>query len=254
MNGRKLLIVNADDFGFTRDVNQGIVEAHRHGILTATTLMATGAAFGHAVELARAHPTLDVGCHLVLVGGFSALSPHDPLPASVRQLTAAVAARRIRILDELRAQLSRLLEAGLAPSHLDTHKHTLLLPPVAFAVARLSQEFGIRWIRRPLEVPALGAWLRLALRRRGCLFTDHFLGLGLTGRLDSASLVRLLRSLPTGVTELMCHPGFLGAELRTAPTRLKESREQEFQALISPEVRRTVEECSIHLVNYRSLT
>ena len=64
----KRLVVNADDFGFTRDVNQGIVEAHRDGILTATTLMATGAAFDDAVRLAKENPSLDMGCHLVLVG------------------------------------------------------------------------------------------------------------------------------------------------------------------------------------------
>ena len=62
------LIVNADDFGFTKDVNAGIVEAHQCGILTATTLMANGAAFDDAVRLALENPSLDVGCHLVLVG------------------------------------------------------------------------------------------------------------------------------------------------------------------------------------------
>ena len=66
---RRQLVVNADDFGFTPDVNEGIVEAHRHGILTATTLMANGAAFEDAVRLARERPTLDIGCHLVLIGG-----------------------------------------------------------------------------------------------------------------------------------------------------------------------------------------
>ena len=71
---RKQLVVNADDFGFTPDVNQGIVEAHNHGILTATTLMANGEAFDEAVRLARATPTLDIGCHLVLIGGRSPLT------------------------------------------------------------------------------------------------------------------------------------------------------------------------------------
>jgi predicted glycoside hydrolase/deacetylase ChbG (UPF0249 family) len=69
LSARKQLVVNADDFGFTPDVNEGIVEAHRKGILTATTLMANGSAFDDAVRLAREVPTLDVGCHLVLIGG-----------------------------------------------------------------------------------------------------------------------------------------------------------------------------------------
>src|SRR6201987_3103595 len=92
------LIVNADDFGFTRDVNQGIVEAHRQGILTATTLMASGAAFEDAVRLARENPTLDIGVHLVLVG-------EPPFPPTVAQLMRAVAFGRIRIYDELQAQV-----------------------------------------------------------------------------------------------------------------------------------------------------
>ena len=101
------LVVNADDFGFTRDVNQGIVEAHRYGILTATTLMAAGAfeenAFDDAVRLAGDNPKLDIGCHLVLVGA-------PPFPLTVAQLVQAVALKRIRIYDELMAQVRRILE------------------------------------------------------------------------------------------------------------------------------------------------
>jgi len=100
----KRLIVNADDFGFTRDVNQGIVEAHREGILTATTLMATGPAFEDAVRLARENPSLDVGCHLVLVGA-------PPYPATVAKLIEAVTLKRIKIYDELARQLVVDLDA-----------------------------------------------------------------------------------------------------------------------------------------------
>jgi predicted glycoside hydrolase/deacetylase ChbG (UPF0249 family) len=253
LNALKLLIVNADDFGFTRDVNQGILEAHLGGIVTAATLMATGAAFDHAVELARSNPTLDVGCHLVLVGRRSALPPHDPLPSSLAELVRAVALGRIRVLDELRAQVLKILDAGLAPTHLDTHKHTHLLPPVTDAVGRLSEEFRIGWVRRPVGLPVLGACLRRALRERGCRITDHFRGFSLTGRLDAAAIVRLLRGLPRGTTELMCHPGCLGAELRAAHTRLKESRERELGALTSPEVKQAIQQGGIRLVNYRSL-
>ena len=89
-------MVNADDFGFTRDVNQGIIEAHQRGILTATTLMATGDAFEDAVRLARENPTLDIGAHLVLVGGGAALAASQrPLPTSAGRLLAAMAAETI---------------------------------------------------------------------------------------------------------------------------------------------------------------
>ena len=141
------LVVNADDFGFTRDVNQGIVRAHGEGILTATTLMATGAAFDDAVRLAREHPSLDIGVHLVLVG-------EPPFPRTVARLMQAIALGRVRIDEELRAQVRRILDAGLEPTHLDTHKHTHLFPPVLNAVARISEEFTIPWVRRPFDFRA----------------------------------------------------------------------------------------------------
>jgi predicted glycoside hydrolase/deacetylase ChbG (UPF0249 family) len=260
----KTLIVNADDFGFTRDVNQGILEAHTRGILTATTLMATGPAFEDAVRLARQHPTLDVGCHLVLVGS-------APFPSSVAGLIRAVALGRIKIYEELAAQVRRIVDAGIVPTHLDTHKHTHLLPPVLDAVARISREFRIPWVRRPFDLPLNGGnpgWKTRAanrtmslargkfervLARSGCRFTDHFAGFQITGRYDRRELAALIRSLPEGSTEFMCHPGKCGEELRGARTRLKESRERELEALTSPEVRAALQEQGVRLASYRDL-
>jgi chitin disaccharide deacetylase len=260
----KFLITNADDFGFTRDVNQGIVHAHQHGILTATTLMATGAAFDHAVTLARENPGLDIGIHLVLVG-----SPG--YPATVSGLIKAIGMRRIPIREKLFEQVDRILQSGLRPTHLDTHKHTHLLPPVLDAVARISEEFKIPWVRRPFDLPmsASGiAWkTRLASKSFGfvrsrfhaklakyhCRTTDHFAGFQLTGRYRAAELSKLIRGLPEGATEFMCHPGFCTGELRGARTRLKESRFQELHALVNPEVRKAIDESGVKLVCYRDL-
>jgi len=242
-------VVNADDFGFTPDVNRGIVAGHRGGILTATTLMANGAAFDDAVRLARDTPSLDVGCHLVLISGRSLLPPYAPLPASVAELLWALAARRIRVYDELAAQVRKILAAGIAATHLDTHKHTHLAPPVLDAVARIAEEFEIRWVRRPL----LPAPFRRALARHGCRTTDHFAGFELTGRFRAPDLVQLIRELPEGVTEFMCHPGYCGDDLRHARTRLKESRQRELEALMDPEVRAALADAGVELVNYRML-
>jgi len=264
--------VNADDFGFTPDVNQGIVEAHLRGILTAATLMANAAAFDDAVRLAREVPTLDVGCHLVLIGGRSLLTG-KLLPQNAAQLLAAIVERDIRIYDELAAQVRRIVDAGIRPTHLDTHKHTHLLPPVLEAVARLSQDSGIRWVRRPFDFPltsmhgAVPYVFRVAnsatrlfrrrvhrvLERHGCRTTDHFAGFQFTGRLHAAELVRLLGVLPGGSTELMCHPGRCGDVLQAARTRLKESRQRELEALVAKETRDALERHGIELVNYRSL-
>src|SRR4051794_28980523 len=106
------LIVNADDFGFTRDVNEGIVEAHRNGILTATTLMANGAAFDEQVNLAKSLPSLDVGCHLVLVQGPSVADPSRQLPATLGELARALVRGKLPIYDEILAQVRRIARAG----------------------------------------------------------------------------------------------------------------------------------------------
>lgn len=263
----RTLHVNADDFGFTRDVNEGIVHAHRHGILTATTLMANGDAFEHAVQLARATPGLDVGCHLVLTGGSSVVTG-APLPASVNDVMIAVMRGRLDPYRELRAQIERVVAAGIRPTHLDTHKHTHLFPPVLSAVARLGEEFRIRWVRRPFDLPISGEpvpWARRAvsrslhflrrrfhrvLERHGCRTTDHFAGFSLTGYLQASDLVRLFDQLPAGSTELMVHPGFCTDELRAAKTRLKESRQKELEALVAPEVRASLERNGIRLARY----
>lgn len=264
-------MVNADDFGFTKDVNEGIVEAHRYGILTATTLMANAAAFDHAVSLARATPGLDIGCHLVLCGGH-ALADGQPLPRTVKDLIPAVVRGRIDVARELELQVRRVVDAGLQPTHLDTHKHTHLLPPVLEVVARLSQKYGIPWVRRPFDFPLRQGsvpWPRRVLSRSlqfvrarfhhvllryGCKTTDYFAGFQVTGYLRVPELVATLRHLPVGSTEFMTHPAFCTEELRAAPTRLKESRQRELEALTAPETLAAVREFGITLVNYRDLS
>jgi chitin disaccharide deacetylase len=269
---QRRLVVNADDFGFTPDVNAGIVEAHRRGILTATTLMANGGAFEDAVHLARETPSLDIGCHLVLIGGKS-LATGRAYPTSVPRLVSALASREIRPYEELKAQVQRILDAGIRPTHLDTHKHTHLAPPVLDAVARLSQEFGILWVRRPFDFPinalrgAVPALKRKTsdmlglLRRRvhrvldrhGCRTTDHFAGFQITGRFHVSELLEVIAALPEGSTEFMCHPGYCGEELRASRTRLKESRERELEALVAPAVKEALSRNRVELVSYREL-
>jgi predicted glycoside hydrolase/deacetylase ChbG (UPF0249 family) len=260
----KQLIVNADDFGFTRDVNAGIVECHRAGILTATTLMANGEAFEHAVELARENPTLDIGVHLVLVGG-----PRQP--QSVLGFMAKLAQGGDDLVGVMRSQIETILRAGIHPSHLDTHKHTHLAPRVLQAVIQVAREFRIPWVRKPADFDlrlqgtpllkrAVNSGVRFfangfdrQLEAAGCRCTDHFTGFEVTGRMRIPELSRILRHLPDGLTELMCHPGFLGDELRAARTRLKQSRLHELEALTSPEIRRILTETGIQLTAYRDL-
>lgn len=237
------LAVNADDFGLTRDVNAGIVDGHRNGILTSTTLMANGDAFEDAVRLARETPTLDVGCHLVLIGG--AAQTGGALPKSVPELLRSLAMRRVPVYEEMAAQVRKIRAAGIRPTHLDTHKHTHLAPPVLHAVGQISRDFGIPWVRRPFLLPYFPSLLR------GCKMADHFTGFRLTGKMGPVEMAQAMRNLRDGFTEFMCHPGYCGGELRGAATRLKESRERELEALVSPVVRRAIEDRGILLTSFR---
>ena len=230
----KLLITNADDFGFTPDVNAGIVHAHRNGVLTATTLMANGAGFDDAVRLARETPSLDIGCHLVLVQGRSLITGRA-FPETPGALVFALLRRRIDPYIELRAQVEKIIASGIRLTHLDSHKHTHIHPRVFRAAVRLAREFSIPFIRRPL----LPGW---NTRHQDVRFTDHFLGYRLTGTLNEDTFAAALARVKPGLTEFMCHPGYLGPELCASATRLKESRLRELDALTSTRIRAIIEE------------
>lgn len=251
------LIVNADDFGFTPDVNAGIVYSHTHGILSATTLMANGDAFGDAVRLARETPTLDIGCHLVLIQGASLLTG-GALPLNWGALLKALTTGKLDIEAELRAQIQKVVAAGIQPTHLDSHKHSHVHPAVFKAVLRLAREFNVPFVRLPfdtgwLPVRPLHLFYRRKLLQSGLRATDHFTGFLLTDTLTAETLSAALSRLPSGSIEFMCHPGYLGEELRRAPSRLKEARVRQLEALTSPAIRTRLADLQIKLTDYREL-
>jgi hopanoid biosynthesis associated protein HpnK len=285
------LIVNGDDFGYTPGVNAGIIRAYRMGILTSTTLMANGDAFDDAVRIARENPGLGVGCHLALIGGKAVAEtakiptlarPDGCLPASLGELVMGLSLGRVRQRDletELSAQVRRIRDAGIRPTHVDTHKHTHLHPRVMRAVAKVASAFGIGAVRKPYENMrtlfdtgsggkgngALGRSLTASAaklgRRRftglarsaGLRTPDHFCGIGWTGALESGRLVRLIGHLQEGTTELMCHPGLHDDDLDRKPTRLKAERQAELEALTAPEVAREIAQRGVRLISFREL-
>jgi len=276
------LILNADDFGLTAGVNRAIVELHRAGLLTSTTLMARAAATEEAIELARDLPALGVGCHVVLVDGDPQLTAreiptlverrtgrfHSTLGSFVgRLLSGHISAREIEA--EAAAQIAFLQNHGLRLTHFDTHKHLHMFPAVLRPVLRAARAAGICALRNPFEpVWSQRATLRAPLVRRaevrllrlmgpgfrrivaeeGFTTTDGALGVLATGTLDAATLTALLRKLPTGTWEVVTHPGYNDATLAQAHTRLLASRETERQAL------RALEQFSgIELVSFAAL-
>lgn len=258
------LVVNADDFGLTPGVNRAVAELHAAGALTSATLMAREAAFADAVRIARQQPTLGVGCHVVLVDGMpvgnaadiaSLVAPDGGLSRSMIDFALHVQARYTRsehIQHEVAAQIARLQDAGIAVTHVDTHKHTHMLPRVARAVMLGALSRGVRRIRNPFE-PAWCARLspapaarripfRLLHRLQGAFererkqlgmeTPDASLGLITTGSLNAAVLKRIVHAAPPGTYELVCHPGYHDADLASVRTSLKASRDVEREALL----------------------
>ena len=175
------LIVNADDFGLTSGVNRGIVEAHRNGVVSSTTLMANSAAFDEAVEAARALPKLSVGCHVVLTGGAPVSPPEavDTLlairsaePERFYANLSAFAARatlggfdREQLVAEITAQIRKIQATGLEVTHLDSHKHAHIFPEILIAMLRAAKICGVRDIRSPF-VPMKAIMAQQFARKR----------------------------------------------------------------------------------------
>jgi chitin disaccharide deacetylase len=286
----KRLIVNADDFGMTRGVNRGIIRCYTEGIVTSTTIMANGDAFGDAIELACQHPNLGVGVHIVLVGGRAVAGkneigsladekgelPHTLVSLLKKSIRGAVTGRHIE--QEIRAQVKRVLNAGIRPTHLDTHKHAHMYPPVMKALAKVARDCDVPKIRMPFEslrgvarrlgdlrLSSLGrntfvlsvqgnrSYFRRYTRTNDLSTPDHFFGFAATGQLVREAVLGILDDLPDGTSELVCHPGIHDADLDVQPTRLKKERATELAALIDPDVKKEIAARGIRLISYREL-
>jgi chitin disaccharide deacetylase len=286
----KNLIVNADDLGWAEGVNRGIAEAHRNGIVTSTSLLANGAAFASAVELARTTPSLGVGVHLNLSDG-RPVSPPGTVTSIVNDqgefvggpesMLLRIARRNLRLKEvemEWGNQIQKVKDAGVHPTHLDGHKHIQMLPGMFEIVLRLAKRHGIGAVRVSHEASSLRAALssgenqnpplvmkqgvqarvlkllardaRALAERAGIATSDYFCGIAQTGELTVEGMKRLLQRLPEGTTEMMCHPGFMDEELEKSATRLQDSRQVEVATLTNPEIRNLVASQGIRLIDY----
>jgi predicted glycoside hydrolase/deacetylase ChbG (UPF0249 family) len=276
-----LLIVNADDFGLNAAANAGIIECHRAGSVTSTTLMANAPALEEAVALAHAHPALGIGLHFNLTWG-------RPLsePARVRSLVGEdgallgrdrlgrrVVTGRLRVDEvalELAAQFQRLRALGIPLTHVDSHQHVHAFAPVFSAVASVCRQEGL-----PMRVPWVARDEAASLRRRarravlsrllarstrrwqGQVRWNDALGsvfdLGISaGPLADSHYQALLQRAPAGVFELMVHP-VTSAEAMQGYTRVGTVGEAEYHWLRRGELPRLAVEHGFRLGNYRDL-
>jgi predicted glycoside hydrolase/deacetylase ChbG (UPF0249 family) len=225
----RYLIVNADDFGYSRSVNRGVIEAHERGIVTSASLMVDRPGAVEAAKYAREHPPLGVGLHLELDAWRVARIPRKGAVRSTAALVRRVAAQSSDQLERFRSLVGR------DPSHLDSHQHRHVWDDVRPVLERLADE---------LDVPLR----RCDARVRFC---GDFYGHDGRGQPDPdaitpEALVALLARLEPGVTELCCHAGY--AEDLDDWYRME--REQEVRTLCSAAVRETVAKLEIELCTF----
>lgn len=251
MANERVLIVNADDLGRTRGINDGIFAAHSGGIVTSATLMVAYPAAVEAAAVLPRYPDLGVGLHVQLSGG-TPLLPADRVSSLIGadgNFPAKPSGHGVlelaQVLAEVEAQLERFVElTGRQPSHLDSHHHSHRLPEVGEAVARVAYRLGVP-VRRSSE--AIAARLAQDNIPTTDVFVERFYGEDV--RLDV--LREILAGMAPGTTELMCHPARIDPELRSSSGYVDE-RELELALLTDPTVRALVDERGIRLAHFGS--
>lgn len=231
MSESRFLIVNADDLGLSAGVNAGVFEAHERGIVTSASLMVRAPAATEAIAELPAHPALAVGLHLDLAewryenGEWRSVYERCALedPVSVE--------------DECRAQLEMFRElTGGRPTHLDSHQHLHMEEPVAAVAAGLAAELGVSLRAK-------------TIRYEGGFYGQSGKGEPFPAGIEVERLLELIESLPSGWTELGCHPGLgVGVESTYGP-----ERERELRSLCDQRVREAIERAGIELRSFKQL-
>jgi hopanoid biosynthesis associated protein HpnK len=278
----KAVIVTADDFGLSREVNAGVIRAHREGILTGTSLMVAGAARDEAAALARENPALDVGLHLVVCRGH-AISPaaisagitdqsgqfaQNPTLAGMRYFFDGRVRAPLR--DEIRAQIELHLKLVGYLNHLDGHLNFHVHPTIADLVLSLAKEYAIPCMRIPREAvfttlalardhaarklteaiifQTLARRTRRRLDEHGIRTTGWLFGLHQSGNLSEEYVAGIVRRLRPGTTEIYFHPA---ADVGATPPPAE--AQAEVGILTSRRIRQALVAAGARLTNFAEL-
>ena len=248
----KYLIVNADDYGYTPGVSEGIRRAHRDGIVSSTTVMMTmPSAVADLGRLREETPSLGVGVHLNVTEGRPFRLSRFFAPDALVSELASIDAADLRC--EWRRQIEAFLATGTPLTHLDSHHHAAYRHPKALAILfELAREYRVP-VRNPYplgqaDADALAGTLAASGVRHPVHFVDVF-----DQTLSVPALLRALAAVSVGVTEFMFHPGTVDAELRRLRPSRAEARAAELATLLHPDARAAVERLGIKLVSFAVL-
>jgi predicted glycoside hydrolase/deacetylase ChbG (UPF0249 family) len=234
MNPKRFLIVNADDFGLSLAINQGVIESHERGIVTSVSLMVRGPAAAEAAFYTRGHPDFSLGLHVDL--GEWAYRNETWVPVYEVAPLDDIPAIRVEISRQL-STFQTLVEKN--PTHIDSHQHVHLQEPIRSVVMELA---------RKLAVPVRGC--NLEVRYCGEFYGQTAEGMAIPGAVSVDGLIRILATLPPGFTELACHPGGLDA----INTMYRDERAEEAKVLCDPRVREAINRMGIELRSFSDLT
>lgn len=262
---QKYLIVNADDFGLSSEINDGIIDTFQNGLVRSASLMTTEDGFADAIEKIKKPPLLDIGIHLNIVRG----KPKRSLIYIFFRRIFNKRGLETEIRQEFERQIRTAIDQGVKITHLDTEKHLHAFPFILGIVIELAKKYEIKSIRFPFEeaVSLRKAGLRQALkillsrlfiRRCSRLFDqsgiqrpDFFYGISLSNRFSVDNLKELVDNLKPGVSELSCHPSAKSGGETPSSFIKNESRDRERKTLTSPELLDYLKEKDITLTNFR---
>ncbi len=284
----RFLVVTADDFGLTEAISDGIVAAHRRGIVRSTALLMNGVSTGHALKLRQECPDLEIGAHLGIVEGYSLRAKKSSLTDDLSYLGDGYCLHRgwpefIKLYlrgrielgeleEELDLQLGRMRDAIGPIAFANGTQHLHLLPGVLEIVLKLMTKYQIPWLRLPdrsrrvpgsdrrrpqnLAMRALGLRARRRARLVNISGPKYFAGFDVCGRLDAAAVCKILDDMPVGTMELMTHPGLDDPFLRRhLPWGYQDfDWAGELAALVDPEVKATIERRGIKLIHFKDLS
>ncbi len=273
------LILNADDFGRSSNINKAVMIAHRQGILTSASLMVAGDAVDDAVEQARQTPKLALGLHLVLVGGRAVLPPRDipdlvdqngffserPVSAGLRYFLSSKAQKQLAL--EMEAQFERFAKFQLELTHVNGHLHMHLHPTVFRLLLTFAEQYGAQGLRLPRDdLWKSLAWDRHAagtkilwaivfgslsywtlVRLQNLTVTHRVYGLMQTGHMQEGYVLRILNKMDVPSAEIYFHPSTQtrGESLGPNPGDL--------QTLLSPRIREVIQKRGLVLTDYANL-
>ena len=255
------LIINADDFGESQEINDGIVKTHTDGIVTSASLLTNMEGFEHALTCIQDNPTLDIGIHLNMHRGTPLtdaryLTRDHMFLRNIFLFTARVyrstSRAREEITAEFEAQIQKAIARGVRVSHLDTEKHLHTLPVVFKIVLTLAKKYSIPTVRLPYEQVSLRMLLnpaqvyktaimfffaprnRQLLKKSGLTSTNCFYGVSLSRRFTVLGLKNTIDRLRPGFTEISCHPGYAP---QTNLGYIDTHREAELATLTDPKLK-----------------